>query len=165
VNRVLAQLSAPAFERLSRHLEPVELPPGARIYEAGSTEDSLYFVGTGIVSLVKVAADDSAVAIAIVGSEGVVGLEMFTGGMIAGWRIVVQSPLRAFRLGADALHRELSLDGELEQQQLRFTEALMCRSATGTAALLCFGAMRSKAAPASAMPRSRPSITNSWVAI
>jgi len=30
---------------------------------------------------------------------------MFTGGMIAGWRIVVQSPLRAFRLGADALHR------------------------------------------------------------
>ena len=125
MNHVLAQLSPRAFERLRPHLEPVALPLGAQIYDPGMVQDYLYFVSSGVVSLLKVTANGSAVEIAIVGREGVVGMEMFTGGGIAGWRAVVQSPVRAFRLGADVLQRELGADREVEVHLLRFTEALM----------------------------------------
>jgi CRP-like cAMP-binding protein len=125
MNHVLAQLSPQAFERLRPHLEPVALPLGTQIYEAGALEDGLYFVSSGVVSLLKVTATGAAVEIAVVGREGVVGVEMFTGGRTAGWRAVVQSAARAFRLGADDLQRELAADRELEEHLLRFTEALM----------------------------------------
>jgi CRP-like cAMP-binding protein len=125
VNRVLAQLSTPVFDRLRPQLEPIELPLGTRIYEPGSAEDALYFVSAGVASLLKVTASGASVEIAIVGNEGVVGMETFTGGMIAGWRVVVQSALRAFRLDAHALQRELAADRELELHLLRFAEALM----------------------------------------
>jgi CRP-like cAMP-binding protein len=125
VNHVLAQLSPRAFERLRPHLEPVELPLGTRIYDAGAAEDSLYFVSSGVASLLKVTGNGAAVEIAIVGKEGVLGMETFTGGRVAGWRVVVQTALRGFRLRADALQRELAADRELEEHLLRFTEALM----------------------------------------
>jgi CRP-like cAMP-binding protein len=122
---MLAQLSPGAFERLRHHLDPVELPLGTTIYEPGSAEDSLYFVSAGIASLLEVTASGSTAEIAVVGNEGVVGLEIFTGGKTANYRVVVQSAMRAFRLGAEVLQRELAADAELERHLLRFTEALI----------------------------------------
>ena len=62
MNRVLAQLSSAAFERLRPDLEPVALPLGKTIFEPGWAEDSLYFVSTGIASLLEVSSRVSVLA-------------------------------------------------------------------------------------------------------
>jgi CRP-like cAMP-binding protein len=129
VNLLLARLSAQAFERLRGELEPVALPPGTVIYEPGSQEDDLYFISGGVVSLVEVTASGAAAEIAVVGKEGVVGIELFMGGKTAPWRTVAQSPAEAFRLNADALEWQFAKNPEFRRLLLRFTQALMAQIA------------------------------------
>jgi CRP-like cAMP-binding protein len=129
VNLLLARLSTEGFERLRTELEPVALASGTVIYEPGSPEDDLYFISGGIVSLVEVTARGAAAEIAVVGKEGVVGIDLFMGGNTAPWRMVAQSPSEAFRLNSDALAWQFAKNPELRCLLLRFTGALMAQIA------------------------------------
>src|SRR5688572_14265704 len=100
-NSILAALPESDFERLAPHLEPVDLPLGAALYEAGSRVQQLYFPSSGIVSLLQVMADGASAEIAVVGNEGVVGIAMFMGGDTTPSRAVVQSAARAYAINAD----------------------------------------------------------------
>jgi CRP-like cAMP-binding protein len=129
MNLLLARLSSDGFERLRGELEPVALPPGTVIYEPGSPEDELYFISDGVVSLVEVTARGDAAEVAVVGKEGVVGIDLFMGGNTAPWRMVAQSPAEAYRLNSDALAWQFARNSELRCLLLRFTQALMTQIA------------------------------------
>lgn len=129
MNLLLARLSAEGFERLRGELEPIALAPGTVIYEPGSTEDDLYFISDGVVSLVEVTARGAAAEVAVVGKEGVLGIDLFMGGNTAPWRMVAQSPAEAFRLNSDALAWQFAKNPELRCLLLRFTQALMAQIA------------------------------------
>jgi CRP-like cAMP-binding protein len=129
MNLLLARLSSDGFERLRGELEPVALQPGTVIYEPGSPEDDLYFISDGVVSLVEVTARGDAAEVAVVGKEGVVGIDLFMGGNTAPWRMVAQSPAEAYRLNSDALAWQFARNSELRGLLLRFTQALMTQIA------------------------------------
>jgi CRP-like cAMP-binding protein len=124
-NSILAALPERDFVRLRSHLEPVELPLGAALYEAGSRVRHLYFPSSGIVSLLQVMADGASAEIAVVGSEGVVGIAMFMGGETTPSRAVVQSAATAHCMSADVLKGEFARGGVLQYLLLRYTQALI----------------------------------------
>src|SRR5438046_1945137 len=111
---ILAALPERDVARLRPHLESIEMPLGTALYEAGSRVRQLYFPTSGIVSLLQVMADGASAEIAVVGSEGVVGIAMFMGGETTPSRAVVQSVARAYAMSAEVLKEEFGRGGQLQ---------------------------------------------------
>ena len=126
---MIARLSPGELLKLQNHLVPVSLPMGRVLYEAQAPIGELYFLTDGAVSLLQMTEDGSSAEIAVVGSEGVVGISTFMGARAAPWRTLVQSPACALRLKAEVLQRELARGGELQHLLLRYTQALMAQIA------------------------------------
>ncbi|HEX9374171.1 MAG TPA: Crp/Fnr family transcriptional regulator, partial [Roseiflexaceae bacterium] len=125
-NHLLAALPADALERMRDALDVVPLQLGEAIYEAGVAMHHLYFPVEGIVSMLQVMEDGSSAEIAVVGSEGVVGIAMFMGGAATTpSRAVVQSAGHAYRLEGERLHSEFKRGGRLQELLLRYTQALI----------------------------------------
>src|SRR5580658_6222917 len=98
---------------------------GEVLYEPGDTLTHVYFPITAIVSLLYVVTNGESAEIAIVGSEGVVGVALFMGGGSTSSRALVQSAGGAFRLSAALMKRELDQGGPVLHLLLRYTQALM----------------------------------------
>jgi CRP-like cAMP-binding protein len=128
-NHLLAAMPAETAERLVGKLEPVTLPLGSVIYESGAKLRHVYFPTTAIVSLLYVLADGASAEIAIVGNEGLIGLQLFMGGETTPNRAVVQGEGHAFRLAARALHDEFARFGTFMHLLLRYTQALITQMA------------------------------------
>jgi len=126
-NYLLAALPASDYERLLPHLEPVSLPLGLVIYESGSKLRHLYFPSSGIVSLLYAMESGASTEIAVIGSEGVVGIALFMGGESTPSRAVVQSAGHGYRLKAAVLKAEFGRGGPLQHLLLRYTQALIAQ--------------------------------------
>src|SRR5580658_5705739 len=98
---------------------------GEVLYEPGDTLTHVYFPITAIVSLLYVMRNGESAEIAIVGSEGVVGVPLFMGGGSTSSRALVQSAGGAYRLGAELMKREFDKGGPVLHLLLRYTQALM----------------------------------------
>jgi CRP-like cAMP-binding protein len=124
-NHLLAALPAADLTRLRPQLERVPLPLGAVIYESGAEQRYVYFLASGIVSLLYVMNDGSAAEIAVVGNEGMVGIALFMGGETTPSRAVVQSTGSAWRLEAAQIKAEFARGGALQRVLLLYTQALI----------------------------------------
>jgi len=128
-NHLLAALPAADYERLLPHLEYVPLDLGLALYESGSPQGYVYFPIASIVSLLYVMEDGASAEIAVVGSEGLVGISLFMGGETTPSRAVVQSAGYGYRLRASVLKKEFGQAGELQHLLLRYTQALITQMA------------------------------------
>jgi CRP-like cAMP-binding protein len=127
-NHVLAALPREDYERLLPHPEPLPLPPGLSVYRAGDRERYLYFLAAGIVSNVCVTQDGASTEIAVVGSEGVVGVASILGGEAMPSQAVVLSAGYAYRLEADVVKNEFEHHGQLLRLLLCYTQALIAQT-------------------------------------
>ena len=107
-NRILAALPEADRERVQRNLQPVFIVAGKALYEPGCILDCAYFPATAIVSLEYVMADGESAEVAIVGSEGIVGIALFMGGESRPNRAIVQASGWAYRLKRHHLHEEFA---------------------------------------------------------
>jgi CRP-like cAMP-binding protein len=128
-NHLLAALPEAEWLRWRPHLESVDLPLGHVLYESGLALSHVYFPTTAIVSLLYVMQDGASAEIAVVGSEGVVGIALFMGGESTPSRAIVQSAGRGFRLNAMAMKDEFSQSGPVMHLMLRYTQALITQMA------------------------------------
>ena len=131
-NHLLAALPAADYERLSAHLEWVELNAGDVLCESGSQLRHAYFPTTSIVSLLYITEDGASAEIAGVGQEGILGVALFTGGETMPNLAMVQRPGHAYRLKSRILKDEFNRSGALQHLLLRYTQALitqMCQTA------------------------------------
>ena len=78
-NGLLAALSPEDWAHLEPHLEAVELPFDQTIHGAGGPVDAVFFVETGMVSLLVTLEDGEQVEAGIAGPEGLVGLPLVYG--------------------------------------------------------------------------------------
>ena len=124
-NRLLAALPEEDYQALLPLLEPVVLPLGMALYEAGGVQGYVYFPTSGIVSLLYVMNDGSAAEIAVVGNDGMVGIALLMGGETTPSRAVVQSAGHGYRIKAAALKTKFEAGGALQYLLLRFTQALI----------------------------------------
>ena len=128
-NHLLAALPAADYERLLPHLELVPLPLAWAVYESGDMQGYVYFPTDSIVSMLYVMEEGSSAEIAVVGSEGVVGIALFMGGETTPSRAVVQSAGYGYRLSASVLKTAFGRAGELQHLLLRYTQALITQMA------------------------------------
>ena len=124
-NHLIAALPELAWERFKGHLEPIEWPLGAVLYESGGTLEHIYFPTTAIVSLLYVMENSAAAEIAVVGNEGLVGISLFMGGQSTPNRAVVQSAGAGFRMSAESIQHEFNHYGPVMHLLLRYTQALI----------------------------------------
>lgn len=128
-NHLLRALTADAMGRLLPHLEYIDLPLGAVLYESGDVLRHVYFPVDCIVSLLYVLADGASAEIAVVGNDGLIGIALFMGGETTSNRAVVQSAGHAYRLLGQRLKDEFHRNGTLQELFLRYTQALITQMA------------------------------------
>lgn len=124
-NQLLGRLPDDEYERLLADLEEVDLKLGQAVFEPNVPMHYVYFPVDSIVSLLCVMEDGGSAEIAVVGSEGVVGVSLFMGAHTTPSRAVVQSAGTAFRLPASKVQAEFERGGPLQHLFLRYTQALL----------------------------------------
>ena len=123
-NGILAALPVEEYDRLLKHLTPVSLPLGETLYQPGEKIDYVYFVNTGVVSLVATLKDGS-VEVGLLGNEGMVGFSIALGDDLSPNHAIVQIADGAMRMSAATLREELKRDGQLLPLLLRSTLLMM----------------------------------------
>ena len=82
-NGLLAALPACDLARLSRRVEPVELAPRQILYTAHAQISAVYFLESGMVSMIARLERGGAVEVGVIGREGIVGLPLYeTAGLL-----------------------------------------------------------------------------------
>ena len=128
-NRLLRALPADVLARIAPHLQLVELPQGAVLYEAGALIKDVYFPINSIVSLLYTMENGDCSQTAMVGCEGMVGLSPFMGSEIASSCAVMQTSGSLFKLRASLLAREFDRSRQAIQLLLRYTQTLFIQLA------------------------------------
>ena len=105
-NQLLARLNPDEQDRLSRHLEAVELAAGQILQEAGQQQQYTYFPVNCIVVLIQLTEDGKTAKIAMTGNDGLVGVGHLLGGDALTAQAVVQTAGRAWRIRPEALRTE-----------------------------------------------------------
>jgi CRP-like cAMP-binding protein len=93
----------------------------------GDAIDQVYFLHSGIVSLMAVSEDGNAISTASVGSEGAIGSIAGTGFVHAFTRALVQAPGAASRISASPFRRAVSKSEAISDLLTRYHMALMCQ--------------------------------------
>ena len=132
-NRLLAALPPTDYQRLSPHLDVVQMSSGCILHESGGPLRHLYFPTTAIVSQFYVMEDGASVEITGVGNEGMVGIALFMGGMTMPDCAKVLCTGHAYRMPVQTLMNELNRPGgrtgALHHLLLRYTQARMTQIA------------------------------------
>ena len=129
-NLVLADVSDAVYARLASALQPVVLRAGERLDgDALEQERRFYFIGRGIVSLLYTTFDGESAEMAIVGREGGVDLGRVFGAHAMPGERVVQASGCGWAIEPEALRREFTRGGALQDALLAFSQALMVQAA------------------------------------
>ena len=105
-NRLLARLPQDDCNRLFVSLETVSWELNHVLYEARAPIDYVYFPLTGSASALTVMEDGSAIEVATIGNEGMVGLMLAIGAESSPHKVIVQVAGEALRMKASVFKEE-----------------------------------------------------------
>ena len=124
-NRLLAALPHEEYQRLQPHLELVHFSKCKTLYEIRDLIPHAYFLNSGMVSLLSVTQSGATVEIAMVGTEGMVGIPIILRIQRTPYRIMVQIPGDALRIKAHVIYAEFKRGGKLQDVLLSYTHTLL----------------------------------------
>lgn len=124
-NRLLANLPNDEFERLREFLEPVALDFERVVYEFGASIDSAYFPVSAVFSALTVMEDGTAIEVANVGNEGLVGHLAATVAVTSVNKVIVQIGGGAWRIDSRTLRAEVARSGALRELSNRYHAAFL----------------------------------------
>jgi len=119
-NEILATLPASEYARLRPRMEVVELAARQILHRAQTPIPAVYFLQSGIVSLVARLERGGAIEIGMIGREGMVGLPLALGARRSPDEALVQVKCRALCMDANAFRQELQQSPILLSRLLRF---------------------------------------------
>ena len=122
-NRLLANLPNGELEKLSPALQPLSMDMRTMLYRAGDPIDYVYFPVSGVVSAMTVMEDGSAIEVATVGNEGLVGLTAYFGGETSPYTVIVQLPGDALRMDVKALREVAGPESSLRKTLVHYNTA------------------------------------------
>lgn len=132
-NRLLGLLAPRDHKRLLPHLEPVVLEYRKSLYQADKKIEFVYFIETGVGSLVNTMANGQAAEVGTIGNEGVVGLPLVLGDDRAPTSVYVQVPGAGQRMKASLFVQELARSATMQAVMLRYVHALFNQVAQSAA--------------------------------
>jgi CRP-like cAMP-binding protein len=124
-NRLLAALPKEEYDRLTPGSERVRLTAGRVLFESGEEVRHAYFPLSGMASLLSSTQDGRSVEVAVVGSEGMLGIPVVLRAGRSPYRVMAQLPAEALMIRAGALRSEFDRSGRLRELILRHALALL----------------------------------------
>lgn len=124
-NRLLAALPEEDFRLLRHQLVPVQLSRGESIYMQGDKVEHLYFPVSCVLSTVGILSDGATVEIAMIGHEGVAGINSVFGDHPARNWTRALIPGDALKLRANALHEAFARSEAVRMALLRYYRLLI----------------------------------------
>jgi CRP-like cAMP-binding protein len=124
-NQLLAMLPSLQLNALVPHLELVYLTRGTCLCESARPLTHVYFPTRGVVSLGYAAANGDTADLALVGAEGVIGVEAFLGSERSSYRAVVQTICVAYSLRVSVARSRFAEGGALQQALLKYALSLL----------------------------------------
>jgi len=121
----LARSDRSAFGQLFEHMEPFALHRGTMLGGPRVVSESVYFVESGIVSLVATARNGNSVEVALVGNEGVAGIADALGNQPLPYGLVVQLPGLAYRVPQDVIRDHILSCSALHELLMDYSQRVM----------------------------------------
>ena len=132
-NRLLGLLPAQDYARLKPRLKRITLEYRKSLYRANKPIDYVYFIETGVGSLVNTMANGDAAEVGTIGNEGVVGLPLLLGDDRAPTSVYVQVPGWGLRIKAASFKKELARSPGLRAVMHRYAHAFFNQVAQSAA--------------------------------
>lgn len=137
-NHILHALRQVEFELLEPHLELTTMSRAEVLFEAYDKLQYIYFPITATASLLCSLKDGATVEVAMVGSEGVLGVSALMGSDVALTQAIINIPGHCYRISIKSLHGILSRSGgrragTLQKLILRYAQTLFIQMAQATA--------------------------------
>lgn len=124
-NRILATLLASEYQRLLPRLEHVSLRPGQIVYRADQEIEAVYFPEDAVVAMVDTTDDRRTVEVGVIGQEGLVGINIFLGGIVTPDKAIVQLPGGAMRMQSKDLRKAVRFGSPLQRLLLEYTRTFL----------------------------------------
>jgi CRP-like cAMP-binding protein len=125
-NLFLARLPAAECQRLSDRMRPVALEFKKVVHKFAQPIDCVYFPLSGSASAVMTMEDGTAIEVATIGNEGVVGHHIIDcDDDTSPNDVIIQIPGQALRMDASVLKQEAGKDGPFRQLLLRYNKAFV----------------------------------------
>jgi CRP-like cAMP-binding protein len=128
-NRLLAALTDGDFAELADDLQPVALPKRHVVYDVGAPLDYVYFIESGLASVLTIMEDGASTEVGMIGAEGLIGAPALLGGTLSAQHVVVQVAGSAQRISVAACRAVFDGNARIRAILLRFVEALLNLSA------------------------------------
>jgi CRP-like cAMP-binding protein len=132
-NRLLGLLPPSDYERLRPHLQRIPLEYRQSLYRANKPIGFVYFIETGVGSLVNTMANGEAAEVGTIGNEGMVGLPLVWGDDRAPTSVYVQVPGVGLRMKSSLFTQELARSGSMRTVMLRYGHAFFNQVAQSAA--------------------------------
>jgi CRP-like cAMP-binding protein len=133
INRLLGQLSQLDYERLRPHLHSDVMDYKKPLYSANEPIDFVWFIETGVASLVNTMCNGDAAEVGTIGNEGMVGLPLLLDALTAPTSVYVQVPGTALRMNAKQFSIELAQSSSLRRTMHRYAHAFFNQVAQSAA--------------------------------
>jgi len=124
-NRILASLSQAEFGCVSEHLESVHLETGEVVYVAGDKLRYAYFPVNGLLSLGLSTETGSTLELAMVGREGLVGVDVINKTGIIPYEVIVRIATDTLRIKTEVLQEEFAKGEGLQHVILGYLSRLL----------------------------------------
>jgi CRP-like cAMP-binding protein len=132
-NRLLGLLPRRDYERLRPHLRPIPLKYRQSLYRANKPIGFVYFIETGVGSLVNTMANGQASEVGTIGNEGVVGLPLVLGDDRTPTSVYIQVPGAGLRMTATLFSKELARSASMQTVMLHYAHAFFNQVAQSAA--------------------------------
>lgn len=134
-NLLLAALPPADYEMVASHLHPVALEPKQALYDPEKPIDYVYFVDSGMVSLLSVLSDRTGVEAASTGRDGMVGMPVFQRADRMAGQAVVQLKGSAQRMSVDSFRACVRKSETLEKLLHLYSACLFMLAAQSIACI------------------------------
>lgn len=122
-NRLLGSLPSEVYARLRPHLIPVNLEYRCSLYEPDKTIYYVYFLETGVASLVNTMKNGQAAEVGTIGNEGVVGIPVLFGDTSSPTSVYMQVEGGGLKIKESVFREVLRESEHLRRSMLHYAHA------------------------------------------
>jgi CRP-like cAMP-binding protein len=122
-NLLLARLPKSEYERLIDRMRPVSLDFRQILYQARAPIEHVYFPIRGAASAITIMQNGSAIEVATIGNEGVVGHSLLFSGKESTNELIMQVGGEGLRMDAEVFRQEAGHDGPLRRLMMSYNAA------------------------------------------
>src|SRR6266545_979176 len=124
-NRLLAALPPEILDGLYPDLHAESLALRQVLYTPGAPIEHVYFLETGVASILTNMADGDAIEVGMIGLEGMVGVSALLGAALSSHHTIVQVAGTALRMKAARFKAAFDQHAAVRRLALHFTDALL----------------------------------------